>query len=109
MAESGWAYTHAAQWRAGLAALAAAGWQAELTCLAAPVQVEGRLPTGEPFYFRARHGEACLGAGGPDPADIPEWERCRAHPDAGHLPAGDGLAVIRELAASYAAERGGHP
>jgi hypothetical protein len=62
------------------------------------VQVEGFLPDGEPFYFRARHGEACLAVGGPDPADAAPWERCLQHREASHLPADDGLPILRRLA-----------
>ncbi|MEE6262201.1 hypothetical protein [Plantactinospora sonchi] len=60
-----------------VATLRAKGWQADLICPAAPVRVEGRLPDGQPFNFRARHGEVSLGVGGADPADVPAWTRSR--------------------------------
>jgi hypothetical protein len=78
------------------------GDRADLTCSAAPVQVEGRLPGGEKYYFRARHGEVCLAVGGVDPSNGAAWERCEDHPDASYLPAGDGLAIMRRLAWAYA-------
>jgi hypothetical protein len=101
MAKQGWAFKHEVEWQAALAALEADGWQAALTCLAAPVQVEGLLPCGERFYFRARHAEACLAVGGADPSDVPVWERCESHPAASYLPAHEGLAVLRRLAGLY--------
>jgi hypothetical protein len=92
-----WAAEHEGRWLAALAELEASGWRATLTCSAAPIQVEGTLPGGELFYFRARHDEACLAIGGPDPADRAPWEQCRPHREAGFLPAADGLAILREL------------
>jgi hypothetical protein len=90
-----------AGWLAALAVLEAQGWRAQLTCSAAPVQVEGRLPGGELFYFRARHDEACLAVEGEDPADLPDWEQCNAHPEASYLTADDGLAILSALADAY--------
>ncbi|MEV6848148.1 hypothetical protein [Actinoplanes sp. NPDC051411] len=86
-----WAAEREGQW------LTAGGWRATPSRSAAPVQVEGVLPGGELFYFRARHDEACLAIGGPDPAGRAPWERCRPHREAGLLPAADGLAMLREL------------
>ena len=71
------------------------------TCIAAPVHVEGRVPGGDLFYFRSRHGDACLAVGGPDPADVAPWERCLPHPDARYLPASDGVAIMQNLAQAY--------
>lgn len=34
------------------------------TCFVCPTQWEGRMDTGEYFYFRFRHGTASLGFGG---------------------------------------------
>jgi hypothetical protein len=68
------------------------------------VQVEGRLPSGERFYFRARHTDVSLGIGGGDPADIPEWEESESHREASWLPAAEGEAIIRRLAFRYAQE-----
>ncbi len=97
MTSTSWADEHRSGWSAALAELRAEGWQAELTCFAAPVQIEGTLPSGEPFYFRARHDEVSLSLGGDDPVDMPDCEHTETHPEASHLPAGDGLAVIRRL------------
>jgi hypothetical protein len=101
-----WAAKHEAEWLAALATLEADGWHAALTCLAAPVQVEGLLPCGERFYFRARHTEACLAVGGADPSDVPAWEHCEPHPDASNLPADDGLVMLRHFADMYYAGYG---
>lgn len=76
-----------------------------MTCGADPVQVEGVLPSGERFYFRARHSDVSLGIGGDEPADIPEWEDSESHPEAGYLPAAVGEAIIRRLTRRYQEER----
>jgi hypothetical protein len=106
MATTGWALKHEAEWLAVLTTLEAEGWQAALTCSAAPVQVEGLLPNGERFYFRARHTEACLGVGGADPSDVPAWEQCEPRPEASYLPADDGLHMLHRFADMYYAEQG---
>ena len=103
---TGWALKHEAEWLAVLATLETEGWNAALTCSAAPVQVEGQLPNGEQFYFRARHADACLGVGGADPSDAPDWEQCEAHPEASYLSAHDGLAILQRLSAVYYVEQG---
>ena len=93
---------HEARWLDLAEALRAEGWQAALTCTACPVQMEGQLPSGEAFYFRARHNDVTLSVGGDDPSDIPAWEQGEVHVDASFLPADDGEAIIRRLAANYA-------
>ncbi|GEM_PF-1526640 len=81
---------------------------------ACPVQLEGRLPTGEAFYLRARGTTARLDIGpkGGTPEDAcryPSWTR-RVHrwewPQAGWLEPVASEALLRELAAAY---RGGTP
>lgn len=104
-----WSRTHDAEWQSALAALRADGWQAELTCIAAPVQIEGRLPGGEPFYFRARWDEVTLSIGGEDPADVADWEGREAYPEASYLSGADGLAILRRLAARYGDKSGDRP
>jgi hypothetical protein len=99
------AHNHPTDWSAAVAVLQAEGWLAKVTCHAAPVQVEGRLPVGPLFYFRARHDEVLLAVGGPDPADAPEWEGSEPHHEASYLPAQEGLAIIRHLAKRYDDER----
>ena len=42
-----------------------------VTCHAAPVQLEGMVPTGEHFYFCCRQVTCSLGIGGINPADSP--------------------------------------
>lgn len=95
-------------WDAALAGLREDGWQAELTCLAAPVQVEGILPCGERFYFRARHDEVLLAVGGEDPAGGAPWERQTDYGrpgghDASWLSAHTGLRLLLELFAQHRA------
>jgi hypothetical protein len=75
----------AAAWQPLLAELSAQGWEVELTCSAAPVQLEGRVPTGETFYYRCRHNTCSLELGVTDESS--DWE-------------GE-LAVDGEFAASY--------
>lgn len=62
-----------------------------MTCQAAPVQIEGALPNGEPFYFRARFDGVTLDVGKDDPADPSHWSGKEMHPDASYLPAVKGL------------------
>jgi hypothetical protein len=100
---TGWASAHEQAWQNVIAVLRREGWVAEVTCSAAPVQIDGRLPGGQPFYFRARHGEATLAVGGDNPSDIPNWERSERHEMASHLPPDDGEDIIRRLANSFAA------
>lgn len=52
-------------WRRVLAGLRAQGWDVELTGTAAPVQLVGRVPSGEAFYYRCRY-ELCELDIGPD-------------------------------------------
>ena len=61
---SQWYRKHGDEWEAALVTLRAEGWTVKHTGLAAPLQLEGRLPTGEVFYFRARHDEVSLGWAG---------------------------------------------
>jgi hypothetical protein len=106
MAMSPWAVEHEAGWELVLAELRAAGWQVEMTCFAAPVQLEGLLPDGEPFYFRARHGDVLFAVGGEDPADIAECEHEEPHRDASYLPAVDGAEALRRLVDEHRREHG---
>lgn len=96
-----WHQQHLASWLQLAATLRSEGWEAQVTCAAAPVQVEGSLPSGERFYFRARHSDVSLGIGGDDPADIPEWEDSESHQGASYLPAASGEAIIRRLACRF--------
>lgn len=103
-AQRPWHQQHLASWLQLVATLRAEGWEAQVTCAAAPVQVEGSLPNGERFYFRARHSDVSLGIGGNDPADIPEWEDSATHQEASYLPTAVGEAIIRRLARRYLEE-----
>jgi len=72
----------------------------------APIQLEGRLPSGEQFYFRGR-GRQCSLSIAPsegDPVGAPTWMRDVSRwewPKAGSLPAEEAEAVLRELLALY--------
>ena len=92
---------HRADWDRVINTLHEDGWDVEMTCEQAPVQLEGHLPTGEQFYFRARHRHATLAVGGADPADIPEWEAEEPCTNASYLPASEGLPLIQRLAQAY--------
>ena len=45
------------------------GYSAEITCEACPLQIEGTLPNGERFYFRARWDRASLEIGSREDPD----------------------------------------
>ncbi|NED53649.1 hypothetical protein EAD96_30325 [Micromonospora sp. BL1] len=104
-APQGWMQQHMASWLRLVTTLRSEGWEAQMTCEAAPVQMEGHLPSGERFYFRARHSDVSLGIGGEDPSDIPEWEESESHEEASWLPATDAEAIIRRLALRYAGRK----
>jgi hypothetical protein len=55
-------------WERAVTALHREGWTATVS-VPAPVQVFGTLPTGQKYYFRARHTDVSLAIGGDDPAD----------------------------------------
>ena len=65
------------------------------------MQLDGRTPDGQRFYFRSRHEDVLLAIGGDDPVDGPAWEAGEQHPAASHLPAKDGHEVIRRLGNQY--------
>jgi hypothetical protein len=101
-----WYEDHTHGWQTALQKLRAAGWKVDLTCTAAPVQLEGALPTGERFYLRARHEEVELNIGGDDPADVPEWIGVMPYQQPGgfaasYLPAEHGLAIIAALTGQF--------
>ncbi|MFI9724423.1 hypothetical protein ACIHFE_33135 [Streptomyces sp. NPDC052396] len=85
-----------------------AGWDAEVTCAVSPVQIEGSLPSGEPFYFRCRRQNCDLGVGGEDPVCAPEWSGdvdVESEHSAGYLHPDDALDILRELHDRWLAER----
>lgn len=99
-----WYRDREAEWETVFVTLRAEGWTVKHTGLAAPLQLEGRLPTGELFYLRSRHDEVSLGIGGEDPDDFPAWEGRETYgtgSDASYLPGDDGLAILRRLVAVY--------
>ncbi len=97
---------HDREWQAAAQTLRSADWTVQITCTAAPVQIEGRLPSGERFYLRARHDEVMLAIGGDDPAEAPEWVGMFTYGEVGgyaasYLPADQGLAIIVHLAQQF--------
>lgn len=93
------------EWR-----LRAEGFRVRLTCPITPVQLEGRLPSGERFYFRCR-GDTCALHIAPrrgDPVSQPTWSQVVSRWDeheASSLTAEEVEPVLRELLAAYAARR----
>ena len=98
---SPWLQEQIEEWERALARLQAEGWTAELTTSAAPVQIQGFLPTGEQFYFRSRHHEASMAIGGDDPADGAPWNAFEICEDASYLPADRGLDIILRMWGQY--------
>lgn len=91
-----------------LTRLRAEGFRVRLTCLAAPVQLEGHLPSGERFYLRCRHDTCSLRIAprGVDPVRDPTWSQDISGWDeheASSLSPEETEAVLRELLAAYAA------
>jgi hypothetical protein len=100
-----WYQEREADWEAFFATLRVEGWTVKHVGLAAPLQLEGRLPNGEAFYFRARRDEVSLGVGG-DPCWYPVWEGREPYgsdENASYLPGKDGLAVLRRIVDAYRA------
>jgi hypothetical protein len=105
---SDWHVEHAAGWEAAVADLRDQGWDIRPLGWAAPVQLEGTLPSGERFYFRARWDEVSLAVGGDDPCDVPDSERVGHEPygdqgfmEASILPSDDGVRLLHELVRRY--------
>lgn len=94
-----------AHWRTALEALRTDGWTVEMVTSAGPVQLEGRVPSGERFYFRARGTRVLLAVGGDDPGDAAPWEQevsYGADPfAASYLPGEVALGILRTLFAQF--------
>ncbi|WP_203884433.1 hypothetical protein [Planotetraspora kaengkrachanensis] len=63
-----------AAWKRLLLDLRDRGWEVTLTGPAAPLQLEGRLPSGQSFFYHCRYDTCSLGIGGEDPVSRPDWE-----------------------------------
>ena len=96
--------TDEARWQQLLSSLRGEGWTAVVTCHAAPVQLEGTVPTGESFYFRCRWKACSLGIGGEDPVDAPAWENevtLKDGASASYLPPDDAARILLMLHARW--------
>lgn len=108
MDPSGRARDPDAVWRPLLARLRAQGFEVEVTAYAAPVQLEGRVPSGPRFYYRCRWETCTLGVGGDDPADVAEWEGERfleGEYSAGHLAPAEAVRVLLALHSAWMRDR----
>jgi hypothetical protein len=86
-------------WEQELLVLRAAGWVARVAGIEAPIQIEGRLPSGEAFFLHARHDEVCIYVGGADPIEDHEWVHCQSYGEdieASYLPANVGRAMLED-------------
>jgi hypothetical protein len=96
-----------AAWRRLLPELRSAGWEVEVTGHAAPVQLEGKVPSGDRFYYRCRWDTCSLDIGGDDPADSPEWtgeQVIDGEYAASHLNPEDAVRILLDLHAGWARE-----
>jgi hypothetical protein len=59
------------RWEPLLNTFRSEGYEIAVSSVAFPLQVAGRLPSGEPFYFRERSGRCFLGVGGSEPDERP--------------------------------------
>jgi hypothetical protein len=97
------------EFRVMLDRLRVEGYRVRATCQAAPVQLEGFLPSGEAFYFRCRW-ETCrldVAPANSHPIREPAWQRSitRWHQyDASCLDSDETESVLRELVDSYRAD-----
>jgi hypothetical protein len=82
-------------WQSILKRFRAEGFQIELTSVIAPVQLEGHLPNGKPFYFRERGGLCRLGIGD-DAARSPERSFTEELPAQGLMPE-EAEPILRRL------------
>ncbi|WP_439661458.1 hypothetical protein ACSHWB_08095 [Lentzea sp. HUAS TT2] len=66
-----WRQRSQAGWQRVLPELRRQGWDVDTGCLAAPVELEGHLPSGESFYLRCRWSTCSLEI---DDAEVGEVE-----------------------------------
>lgn len=104
-----WVQEADAAWQRLLPELRAEGWHIELTCFAAPIQLEGKVPGGDWFYYRCRWNTCSLSVGGDDPADGAVWSGERkvdgAHA-ASHLHPDEAVRILLELHARWLLQPG---
>lgn len=94
-------------WEQAVAALRDEGWTARVL-VPAPVQIWGTLPTGQNYYFRARHTDVSLAVGGDDPADAAPWRREVTYGEgsaASYLTPDAGMRLLLELYESWIIQR----
>jgi len=87
-----------------VASLRADGYTVHSSSYAAPVQLEGTLPTGENFYFRARFKNVGLRVwrDSPDPGShwSDSFELAGEH-SGSYLEPDEGEAILRTLVSAY--------
>ena len=88
-------------WERVLGELRSKGWTAELITTAAPVQIQGFVPTGEPFYFRARHDDLSLAIGGDARSEGALWNASENCDNASYLSGERGMVIILRMWAQY--------
>jgi RimJ/RimL family protein N-acetyltransferase len=99
---SEWRQAHRNGWRETVERLRSEGWRIERDDPGdSPVQFEGRLPTGERFWFRAEDDSVRLAVSGEGPAGRAPRQHDLKRQDASHLSGPEGLALIRELQARF--------
>jgi hypothetical protein len=101
-----WLTEHLDGWNHALERLRSEGWTVELTCDAAPVQIEGTIPSGESLYFRARGNSVSvrLVRGLKDRFGSAGQEYGTTEFAASYLPADPGAQLLRDLTAQVLAE-----
>jgi hypothetical protein len=96
-----------AAYRALVKELRSEGFRVRLLTIAAPIQLQGHLPSGEAFYFRCRYDTCALRITPPrkSPVTASTWESSLSRwgeYDASGLDAAEAEAVVRELLGEYA-------
>jgi hypothetical protein len=92
------------EWEPRLIELRARGYEVRIPSVMAPLLIEGRLPSGEPFYFRSEWGQARLNVGGEVTWLRPDWMAWKDwdDPKKGDMP-GVALAEFQALLARWKA------
>src|ERR1700730_1814537 len=93
-----------AGWDSFVVKLRSEHYVARVTTYAAPLQLEGCLPTGESFYFRARWNACTLRVSRDSPELGSNWHdtvELAGEYSASYLEPGEGEAVFRALVLAY--------
>ncbi|MEU4704365.1 hypothetical protein [Nonomuraea dietziae] len=100
-----------AAWQRLLSDLRSWGWEIEITGFAAPIQLEGALPSGDRFYYRCRWDTCSLDIGGDDPAAVADWTHeqiVEGDHAASYLRPDEAVRILLDLHTQWLRQTGAH-